>query len=460
MTPRLGAPLSLLAAFLLLFSLGCSTGGGGDDPTLSVAVSRQPTIPGQGTRVFVSAEACQNCHGAIYADFRQTGHPYKLNKVVNGQMPTYPYSSIAGALERITGAVNSLGAPQSYADVSYVIGGFGWKARWMDRNGFIVTGTGVQYNLDDGSMSAYNAAQVDKKYDCGECHTTGWRPFDAALNPNRQDNLPGMEGTFHSTGVQCEACHGLGGIHVATMNKADIVRKATPRTKAELEAADQAYGRAIACSECHTRDGERNHANGYVSPANAAGFAGVGGRIMAAGGLIQHHEQFDELLAIDPDNTAAGSTRMASFQTAKFTCTACHDQHKVTIYKPGTPGRVGGGPGVKSSNADCMTCHPNNDPAQSKHPAMAHLNCIDCHMPKMVKSATSRKSGGAVPVNIGDIKTHIFRINLSKTDASQFTADGKFAYPYLTAQFACHQCHDGTRAHDRTDRNESGFDFH
>ena len=191
-----------LTAVLLLALSGC-----GDSNSPSQALT---------TSGYVGSEACQSCHADYYADFIDSGHPYKLNKVVSGQIPTYPFSDISGALEQVTDAGgdsridklngdaplagngpetdNELGTPDSYADVSYVIGGYGWKARWIDADGFIVTGTAVQYNLEDGSMAGYHNDEANKVYNCGNCHTTGWQHYDEALNPNRQDDLPGMDG--------------------------------------------------------------------------------------------------------------------------------------------------------------------------------------------------------------------------------------------------------------------------
>ena len=105
---------------------------------------------------FIGSANCGVCHQSHYDTFERSGHPYKLNKVVNGQMPTYPFSSIAGALAMIDdddtdvddpklGTDNTLGTPQSYLDVPFVIGGFHWKARFTDPDGYIVTGSSVQY---------------------------------------------------------------------------------------------------------------------------------------------------------------------------------------------------------------------------------------------------------------------------------------------------------------------------
>jgi len=112
---------------------------------------------------YITSEQCGWCHTVEYASFAQTGHPFKLNKVVNDEQPIYPFTTLNGALQRITddgaagdpkaGIDNTLGTPATWADVSYVIGGYFWKARFIDQAGAIVTGSNVQYNFATKAMS-------------------------------------------------------------------------------------------------------------------------------------------------------------------------------------------------------------------------------------------------------------------------------------------------------------------
>ena len=77
---------------------------------------------------YVGAEACQICHEETYESFMKTGHPYKLNKVENGERPDYPFSKVSDPPEGYT-----------WDDILYVIGGYGWKARFIDKEGYIVS---------------------------------------------------------------------------------------------------------------------------------------------------------------------------------------------------------------------------------------------------------------------------------------------------------------------------------
>lgn len=400
---------------------------------------------------FIGSEVCGQCHTVQYASFAQTGHPFKLNRAF-GTQPSYPFTTLNGVLQRITdddaaegdpkaGTDNTLGTPVTYDDVSYVIGGYFWKARFVDLAGAVVTGSAVQYNFATDAMSGYHNDEVDKKYNCGNCHTTGWRRYDAVLNDNRQDNMPLMDGTFFEGGVHCEACHGAGASHAKFTGT--ITRDAfMPRSDAELNAPDAGYGNPVACGECHTRDGERDYPT-YVSAfENALATAGapdprpfdMGGRIAASGGLIRHHEQYDEVLGIDPDTL--DTVRSGAFMSTHGNCTTCHNPHgsSVNVDNPLYTGM----PGVDKSNDSCLRCHGDYDPAL-RGPGMQSLACIDCHMPKLAKSATAVAAVADKPA-IGDVTSHIFAINLSTT-ADQFTADGSYAYPAIDENWACRTCH-------------------
>jgi hypothetical protein len=430
----------------------------GGDATLDIALVEVPD--GE----YISSADCGVCHTATYASFIQTGHPFKLNKVIDGQPPEYPFTSLEGVLERITdddldiegglpdpgpGTDNSLSTPTTWNDVSYVIGGYYWKARFIDLDGAIVTGTEVQYNFATDELVSYHNNEVDKPFNCGNCHTTGWRHTTTEegddRNPDRQDDLAFMDGTFAEQGIQCESCHGAGAAHAK--GTGGIVRNAddNPRTTADFLEADMAYGMAVACGECHTRDGEKDYSS-YVSKyesaladANAPDPRAdeMGGRIAASKGLVRHHEQYDEILGIDPDTLA--STRSAGFNGAHGNCLTCHNPHgsSVNVNNP----EYTGVPGVDPTKEGCLGCHPTYDPAD-RSGGMRGLDCQSCHMPLMAKSATALPAEADRPA-IGDVNSHVFTIGLDST-TSQFTDDGAFAYPSLNTDYACRTCHNSS----------------
>ena len=426
---------------------------------------------------FIGSEDCGICHTVEYASFAQTGHPFKLNKVIDGQQPIYPFTTLNGILERIfdddqdipggladpvVGTDNGLGTPVTWDDITYVIGGYYWKARFVDQAGAIVTGSNVQYNFATDAMAGYHNNEQDKPYNCGNCHTTGWRRTDASLNPDRQDGLQFMDGTFHDGGIQCEACHGAGAQHAKF--RGGIVREAQARSLLELSAADAGYGLAIACGECHTRDGERDYPS-YVSAFDSALVSAavadtrpdeMGGRIAASGGMVRHHEQYDEVLGIDPDTLQ--TVRSPAFLSVHGDCSTCHNPHgsSVNVNNPVYTGM----PGVDASNEACLGCHVDYDPAL-RGPGMQSLACVDCHMPKLAKSATAVAAEADRPA-IGDVTSHIFSILLDST-SPQFTVDGSYAYPAIDEDWACRTCHNSSSTAEifaLTDAAIDGYVFH
>ena len=93
-----------------------------------------PGPPGQdgvsfAPATFIGSQACAECHTETYDVFMKSGHPWKLTKVVDGEPPDYPFTEIPGPPEGYT-----------WDDISYVIGGYNWKARFIDQDGFIITG--------------------------------------------------------------------------------------------------------------------------------------------------------------------------------------------------------------------------------------------------------------------------------------------------------------------------------
>ncbi len=328
---------------------------------------------------YAGAAKCAQCHKDINADYAQSGHPLKIQKT-DGKPPSYPMDTSPGVPEPPKGI--------AWADISYVIGGYGWKARFMDSEGFILTGKqNRQYNIANanldlpGGWSGYDARTAPRKpYTCGSCHTTGWTKTGA--DGPHQDGLPGIHGTWKEAGVTCEACHGPAAAHVQNP------------TREELSIEPN-------CKSCHVR--------GDVK------------KIDAGGGLVRHHEQYEDLLASPHRNLG---------------CLACHDPHKSAKYRRD---------GFKGEQVTCLKCHESE--ARVVTAPKAHNACIACHMPFAGKSAVAIKiayKGGVLPM--GDIRSHIHRINTDPT-WNMFTDDGKFVRTddwgraYLSLDRACLGCH-------------------
>lgn len=325
---------------------------------------------------YVQGVTCQDCHATYYTEvFEMSGHPYKLNKV-EGAAPTYPNGK--ADLPTPVGT--------TWDNFSYVIGGYGWKARYLDLDGYIYTPVAGenQWNLLPETWTDYNPdGPQTHPYDCGRCHTTGWVLSDDGDATNNQDGLEGLVGTFEEQGISCEQCHGAGATHVSTQLSADI----TNDPSSDL------------CGTCHNRGG-----------ANAD--------IPASGGFIRHHEQYNEW---------ANSSHFAG-----ASCNTCHDPHLGTRYDNG---------GFINS---CVTCHPDEAATNAHLVPIGDGNdtdsaCITCHMSQATKSAVAENSF------VGDVQTHIFRINPDPVGKDYFFSADLLSVATadegVTLDFACYQCH-------------------
>lgn len=322
---------------------------------------------------YIGDAVCSGCHKDIYDTYMKSGHPWKLNKVVDGQPPQYPFTKISQP-------------PQGYTwnDILYVIGGYNWKARFVNKEGYIITdepgksGNAEylnQWNFANQLLGksagwvTYKSGVEKLPYDCGSCHTTGY-------DPNVVNELPGIVGTWAQEGIRCEECHGPGSLHASN-----------PRGFAMRVNRDPEE-----CGKCHRRDAVE--------------------AVDAKGGFIEHHEQYEELY---------------QGKHVTLTCVTCHDPHKgvVQLRQAGEP----------TTRTQCQNCHFKQAQYQknAKHMAM-NLACVECHMPRIIKSAW----GDAAKFQ-GDIRTHLMAID--PTQIGQFSEDGSVALSQIGLDYACRHCH-------------------
>ena len=329
------------------------------------------TMPVEGA-TYVGADECKTCHVEKYDDWITSGHPYKLMTVETA-------SEIRPEIPIIDGYTED--------DILYIIGGWGWKARFMDQDGYIITKTGEnhdidganQYNIATGEWVDYNAGK-EVKYNCQKCHNTG-AAYDTV------NELPGIEGTWELDGVQCEACHGPASEHIAE----DSIKKDTiiVDTSASL------------CGLCHRRGDDD-------------------AKVPASGGFIKHHEQYLDFLA-------AGKMSVLD-------CVDCHDPHK-PVHAGATNPVEGAG-----ITKDCDDCHAEDAKMyEGSVMDLAGVKCVDCHMPRTSKSAV------AVSEFEADIRSHLYKIN-TDVDAEYIYTDpedgNEYGNAYITVEYACLTCHD------------------
>ncbi len=373
---------------------------------------------------YVGSAACKACHNNetwdyIYDNWEATGHPYKFNVIVNDEAPTYPVEAVNFQSTWLDSLANG---SVTWANVAGVIGGYGWKARFVGTDGHIIgtlnsnvtPGEGHnQFNFYGGEKHGWvDYHPSDEKiynYACFKCHTTG----------GTQDGtwLAGVDGlgTFTEQGIGCESCHGPGGDHASGPTKENI------KLVNNFAHLDNASGGLTTYDVVQQASNTTNDVTFLCGTCHNRGYANS---IDASGGFIKHHEQWDEFVS-----TPHGKSGF-------MTCITCHDPHKRVIWD---------GDGITKKCEECHTGHS----AHIAHTGEA--TCVDCHMPYAAKSGTARGESGYV----GDVRSHILKISVD--GESMFNAEGTFVADdgtgaSLSLHYSCLGCHNNDPNDDIPDK--------
>jgi predicted CXXCH cytochrome family protein len=347
--------------------------------------------PGPTGAEYVGDQLCSGCHYDISQSYMKSGHPWSLNQISEGKTPAYPFSQVPAV-------------PQGYSlnDISYIIGGYYWKAIFVNSEGFIITDepnkTGDtnffnQYNLGNASLglspnwSNYHSGETDIPFTCGSCHTTGYS------SGGSQDNLEGITGTWAQPGVRCERCHGPGSLHASN-----------PKGVRMLVQTDSSL-----CRECHE----------YVPTA----------ALDVKNGFIQHSDQFGDL---------------SQSKHQVLTCLACHDPHSGVVQSQVA--------GQQTTKLLCQDCHWQEAEFQNNpNHVTNNVGCTDCHMPHLIQSGSAN-----IQSFTGDMASHVMAIDPRKV--SQFNEDGSLATGQVSLDYACRHCH-GTLLSD-TELQSAASNYH
>ena len=364
----------------LTYTVDDDEGATSNVATVAIHVEVPPLPPLE----FAGSDVCAECHGLQHANWVESGHPYELTKV-EGVSPDTSFPAVSAFFK--DPVVPPVG--YTWGDISYTIGGYGWKMNWIDSDGYIITqNDDTQYNFENETRIAYNEDDPagTRKYDCGKCHTTGWEDSDDGDATNNQDGLEGMVGTFFTGGVHCEACHGMGTRHAYSPGEYRMTLDRSPAL----------------CARCHRRNADDS--------------------IAVSGGFITNGQQYSEWLH-SPHSAPGGPG-----------CNDCHDPHSSVKFDEIATG--------SGTTAACTDCHFGFE-GGANHTSLA--SCVDCHMPKAVLSAITADD------YVGDVRSHIINVTGAAGVDTMFNETGDLirldgnGQAVVAVEFVCIVCHSSNK---------------
>ncbi len=357
---------------------------------------------------FAGSESCKTCHPDAYTHWKQSGHPYKLQKLDGTNGPYFPDLSAQKTIGSQINYVLKSGIPNppeglNWSDIGFVLGGYHSNARFLDKEGYLIWGAKRQYNLPTNKWVTYTQVEPGKgsySYSCYRCHTTG--PSKVKTEPFKP--YPGIEGSWAEAGVGCEGCHG--------------------DSKAHITNPSQKLNKDVDCSRCHARDRDYESTT-YPWNKRVEWQARTVGEVKT--GFIRHREQGDMLLA-----TKHGKKG--------FTCSTCHNAHKGVYFNLG---------GIKET-VSCENCHSDKT-IKGHEVTKTNAACVDCHMPK------AARNGDQISAYVSEQSAHYWKIitdpvtmfdNLEDI-SNTATPPATFKFIKLdangmsgtTLEYSCLQCH-------------------
>lgn len=470
-------------------------------------------------KTFVGSAACKTCHSQTYKAWEKTAHTKKTQpatkktvvmKVDNKEQLT-PDGKVRfklqwkGRKKLMLTLYNLDGTGAVTYQVNRVMGGFGkvGKQRLViqfDKDGVNAAGVAdghvthlispVQYNHhqdpkvfnayhpehwytdtdNDGTMetlitndegitpaNVVSASQFGNSWErrCIGCHATG-----PAVDWNKRTNFFANQSSEYNVG--CEACHGPGSAHVASLSKKDILNP---------DDIDDHKIATDVCARCHIRGANINKGSGPFDTGYPSKVKKTGRILfMKAGDDLKkwytpgegkwgsddskwkkdaseynfskkHHQQGSDWVATDADGNALNKHFGDAFWQKK-TCWECHTPHSKGVEAPQLYRKA-------SDNDLCLSCHAGHGFANDEE-IMFHTQhsidpkgigtsrCVTCHMPRTAKSQAGWDAQG------GDTHSHVFEVvkpSLTKKMAKKNkgnVADGS-AIPN-----GCIDCHTST----------------
>jgi hypothetical protein len=333
---------------------------------------------------YEGARECSSCHRALSRDHGESRHALTMQDVSRDDDLILGDFELGADVRMVTfPGDDSEPRPFEAGDIAYALGSGRNVQRYLyevDRNEFMLLP--AQWNVNTQAWEPYALAESwpDDAYafapNCAGCHTTG---------------IDTRRFRWEDDGVQCEACHGPGSLHVEAADddedvsiiRASIVRSPDPQI----------------CGQCHSRGTEPEDGLPYpaeyrpgqadlldedvfvlVAPDDSAHW-------YADGHARQKYMQFNESL-LSAHATALETMRESEF--AADSCLQCHSgdyrwmQSLIAQHESGD--REGDPPApltveTAQFGVTCINCHAPHGDGELDMPLLdePYALCSDCH---------------------------------------------------------------------------------
>ncbi len=340
---------------------------------------------------YVGSQNCAACHKELSRIHDTSRHALTLRDVSSDKTTMRADFSLNATERTVKFPDEDQPRPFTAADVAYVIGSGTHVERYLyrvGRNAYMLLP--AEWNVAMKSWQPYKRAAQwpDPAYDwsqnCAGCHATG---FNAA------------RGRWVDTGVQCEACHGPGSLHVDLAQNAG--ETATNDDLNAIRAATVVSVDAQVCGQCHSAGAEptsklpfpTNYRPGGAL-LDAATFALVDPKApdhwWASGHAKQKNMQFNEWAQ---SGHGKPLTDLKASPDVDPSCLTCHSAdarlNSLLIDAQKAGARKGAAPApltLKGAQfgVTCVSCHePHLDTQKSKLSfnlvSDSYALCVSCH---------------------------------------------------------------------------------
>lgn len=375
--------------------------------------SRNDAGPSEGpspSARYVGSESCRDCHAAIHADYRHTGHFRSMDVVRAGSLAhasrssgtlAAPGTNLVFRIEESADGYTQVvlhddGLPVARLPMHLVLGSGKYAQcflRW-DGSALFLLPLSYYAALDAWSLGPGVQGSAESMRGwwpitprCLECHATQFDALDPRSLPEAGARAPlGRVAYARDTavlGISCEKCHGPGSEH------ADYHR-AHPRAEARFIANPSTLSpsrQVDVCALCHAPSEDILRPSFSFRPGDEL-------------------QRFLRSVEINPDQITPHATQAPYLKHSRcfkespyMTCTTCHDPHR---YERGQ---------LEVFSQRCLACHDQGHPC----PVAAHegpdaqRNCIDCHMPRLPATDLSIVADSGQPLRL-DMRTHLIGI--------------------------------------------------